>query len=92
MNTHNPGKPETPRHLRARIRRRDHDTGQLCGAPGHEVDHIIPTSQGGTHTPSNLRVLCRSCHAYKTTWETQAGKTRKSRHLRLPTEPHPGLT
>ena len=80
MNTHNPGKPETPRHLRARIRRRDHDTGQLCGA------------QGGTHTPSNLRVLCRSCHAYKTTRETQAGKTRKSRHLRLPTEPHPGLT
>jgi 5-methylcytosine-specific restriction protein A len=27
------------------------------------VDHLIPLSMGGTHALTNLRVLCRSCHA-----------------------------
>ncbi|MBY0791622.1 HNH endonuclease [Corynebacterium pseudokroppenstedtii] len=92
MNTHNPNKPETPRHLRTRIRQRDHYTCQLCGAPGREVDHIIPTSQGGTHTSTNLRVLCRTCHTRKTTRETRVGKTQKTQRLHLPPEPHPGIT
>ena len=92
MNTHNPNKPETPRHLRTLIRQRDHYTCQLCGAPGKEVDHIIPTSQGGTHTPTNLRVLCRTCHTRKTPTETQAGKHTKHQLLHLPTENHPGIT
>ncbi|MGV0364308.1 HNH endonuclease [Corynebacterium kroppenstedtii] len=92
MNTHNPNKPETPRHLRTHIRQRDHYTCQVCGAPGKEVDHIIPTSQGGTHHPTNLRVLCRTCHARKTTQETRAGKRAKDQLLRLPAEHHPGVT
>lgn len=31
-----------------------------------EVDHIIPLSNGGTHHPSNLQLLCSFCHAEKT--------------------------
>jgi len=27
------------------------------------VDHILPLGQGGTHHPSNLRVLCRSANS-----------------------------
>lgn len=27
-----------------------------------QVDHIVPVSQGGGHSLSNLRVLCLSCH------------------------------
>ena len=30
--------------------------------PVEEVHHILPVSQGGTHTDSNLMSLCRSCH------------------------------
>ena len=32
---------------------------------GLEVDHIAPTSKGGTDDPSNLQLLCRSCNAIK---------------------------
>ena len=30
--------------------------------PVEEVHHKVPISQGGTHDPSNLMSLCRSCH------------------------------
>ena len=29
----------------------------------HEVHHIKPLSQGGTHADSNLMALCTSCHS-----------------------------
>lgn len=30
--------------------------------PVEEVHHKVPISQGGTHDPSNLMSLCKSCH------------------------------
>ena len=39
---------------------------EMCGAPATEVDHILPLRQGGTHDPTNLRPLCKSCHSRRT--------------------------
>jgi 5-methylcytosine-specific restriction enzyme A len=30
-----------------------------------QIDHIRPVSRGGSHRPSNLRVLCARCHALR---------------------------
>jgi 5-methylcytosine-specific restriction protein A len=43
---------------------RDSHRCVLCGRPcphprHHDVDHIVPRSQGGTDDGSNLRTLCR---------------------------------
>ncbi|NUM89448.1 MAG: HNH endonuclease, partial [Bdellovibrionales bacterium] len=27
-----------------------------------EIDHRVPRAHGGTSTPENLRLLCRSCN------------------------------
>ena len=61
----------------ARIRRktiweRDDYTCYLwCGrrlTPGEiTLDHVIPLSRGGTHTPDNLRVACGPCNSRKGT-------------------------
>jgi 5-methylcytosine-specific restriction endonuclease McrA len=45
-----------------KIRERDAYTCQLCGNPGREVDHIIPWAISHDSSPSNLRVLCKSCN------------------------------
>ncbi len=45
-----------------KIRVRDKNTCQLCGAPGEAVDHIIPYAVSQDSSPSNLRLLCRSCN------------------------------
>lgn len=48
------------------IRERDFHVCRTCGAPAHEVDHIIEVSDGGTNDPSNLQLLCGTHHARKT--------------------------
>lgn len=38
----------------------DLETGRVCGSRhGLQVDHAKPFAQGGSHEPSNLRLLCR---------------------------------
>lgn len=38
----------------------------ICGFSGDtEVDHIVPSSQGGTSDEPNLQPLCRVCNAIK---------------------------
>ncbi|MEW1658283.1 HNH endonuclease signature motif containing protein [Streptomyces sp. NPDC093707] len=34
-----------------------------------EVDHVRPLAMGGTDTDGNVQVLCRGCHALKTSTE-----------------------
>lgn len=37
-----------------------------CGATADlTVDHALPLARGGTSTPTNARVLCRSCNSRK---------------------------
>ncbi len=49
-------------HYKDKIRERDNHTCQLCGKPGHDVDHIIPWYISHDNSPSNLRVLCHRCN------------------------------
>ncbi|MEV0031421.1 HNH endonuclease [Nocardia sp. NPDC050793] len=77
-----------PRPQAERIRRRDNNTCQKCGKPGHEVDHRVNVARGGSDDDVNLWVLCDSCHQAKTQAEAEAGRARHSRY-REP-EPHPG--
>ena len=49
----------------------------LCEGEGRtvearEVDHILPLHRGGTDKRSNLRGLCRPCHARVTREQAQA--------------------
>lgn len=51
------------RKLRAFVMRRDGSRCQRCGGRASpECHHVVPLAAGGLDTPSNLRILCRSCH------------------------------
>lgn len=39
-----------------------------------EIDHIKPRSKDGTHTISNIQLLCHVCHREKTAKERGTGK------------------
>lgn len=42
--------------------------------PSEEIDHIIPLSKGGSDDDTNIRCLCRSCHAARTRMEFSAAR------------------
>ena len=48
--------------MRALCALRDENTCRLCGEIIHEVHHIIPRKDGGTHHLQNLICLCKACH------------------------------
>lgn len=67
--------------LKASILVRDANVCHVCGHDGaNEVDHVVPTTQGGSHDPSNLAAIhggrcptCqRKCHIEKTAREAAA--------------------
>ena len=67
--------------LRAQILKRDRylcpcDECKETGRPveAHEVDHIVPLSQGGSDDPSNLRAINRDHHKAKTQREAREGR------------------
>ena len=69
------------RTLRAKVLERDEYLCRCdaCSAssdplPAHEVDHIVPLSQGGKDNPENLRAINRDCHRIKTAAESAAGR------------------
>lgn len=51
---------------------------EYCRAPEvifnfpFEVEHIVPTSRGGSDDPSNLALACRACNLFKTDQVTAA--------------------
>lgn len=67
------------RQIREQIYQRDKGLCQEClrngrYTTGTDVDHVIPKSQGGTDSPSNLQLLCRDCHKQKTAREALNGR------------------
>ncbi len=61
------------RHVRALVLGRDHYLCQRCGQPAGSsahADHIVPKSDGGQDSMSNLQTLCHDCHNRKTKQET----------------------
>ncbi|OZV74781.1 HNH endonuclease [Micromonospora echinospora] len=61
-------------------------TGERCGAPGSEVDHVV---RGDNHDLSNLQTLCSYCHGVKTAAEAAAARRPRPKRAREP-ERHPG--
>lgn len=57
----------------ADLKRMRRDQLNLCGGPtclkpladGQEMDHVIPVSRGGEHSPENLQLLCPGCSKRK---------------------------
>lgn len=51
--------------LRPAILQRDNHTCRYCHQMAGTVDHIIPTSRGGTHHTDNMIAACRRCNTSK---------------------------
>lgn len=66
--------PPDWRRLRLRVLRRDRWRCRTCGQPATEVDHIVPSTAGGSDAMTNLQALCRRCHSTKTLAEAQAAR------------------
>lgn len=44
---------------------RDENTCQYCGNTAESIDHIVPSSRGGTNTWDNVVAACRPCNTHK---------------------------
>ena len=44
---------------------RDSFVCQYCGRHAENIDHVVPKSQGGTHTWENVVACCRRCNTRK---------------------------
>lgn len=61
-----PSYPDNWEEIRKEVLKRD--SYQCCNDPSHKntplhVHHIVPISVGGTHHISNLKTICKDCHA-----------------------------
>jgi len=88
-------------NIKAYVRARDDYTCQYCGMvrpPDLEVDHIVPSSRGGTTTPNNLCCACHECNQRKGKhtaaefgYSEVQGRVRR-RHLKAATHTQAGKT
>ncbi len=76
--------------IRRRILRRDGGLCQVCGAPAHHVDHIVPAVDGGSDDDENLQALCALHHSAKTAREANRHNPLAQSRKRAE-EQHPGL-
>ena len=84
----------TWRSLKAKVTRRDNGCCYICGAEQpepelydeddratwpHELDHVIPISEGGARTSlDNLGLACTTCHDTKS--KAEAARANARRH------------
>ncbi|MDQ0890251.1 hypothetical protein QFZ81_005339 [Paenibacillus sp. V4I9] len=54
--------PFSFREYRKAALKRDHYTCLWCGRPATTVDHIVPSSKGGSDLPQNLLASCIECN------------------------------
>ena len=81
------GKPRrTGNSTRPRILQRDAYVCQYCGGVARTVDHVIPKSDGGRDTWTNMVACCAKCNARKGALSL---KQSGMRLLREPLEPRP---
>ncbi|MFG2309648.1 HNH endonuclease [Streptomyces sp. NPDC048566] len=59
-------RPDIHETVKREVRKRCGFGCVLCGAPIYQYDHMHEWSQGGTHEPDNLTLLCASHHEEKT--------------------------
>ena len=71
------------RRIRELVIERDGGSCQICGRLGRQVAHIVDRRLGGSDDPSNLRLLCDSCHSRETALETKFGKPDSERFVEL---------
>ena len=45
--------------------KRDNGTCVYCGDHAQEIDHVIPTTDGGNSVKSNLVCVCKKCNTKK---------------------------
>lgn len=73
---------------------RIHKSGRRCWDKGTDVDHIQPHSEGGNDDISNLQLLCKFCHAKKSSAEGgrafQQNMAKLRASIRREPERHPG--
>ena len=50
---------------RRTVFQRDRFRCQYCGHQAENLDHVVPKSQGGTHTWENVVACCRRCNTRK---------------------------
>lgn len=55
--------PFSFRAYRKAALKRDHYTCLWCGLPATTVDHIVPSSKGGSDLPRNLLASCSECNS-----------------------------
>lgn len=85
------GQPRTGtgawRKLRLLVLERDGHICYRCRQPtATEVDHVVPSSKGGSDEPANLAAICAPCHRTKSAREGNAARPRAAREA----ERHPG--
>lgn len=83
--------------IRPRILKRDGyrctairiDTERRCNEPATDVDHIVPSFEGGGDDDSNLASLCS--HHHKAKSSAEGGRAAAARRKAARRRRHPGL-
>jgi hypothetical protein len=62
--------------IRREILERDGGVCTYCGEPANSVDHVVPSSRGGTNDPDNLKAACMDCNRRKNAYTPEEWRAR----------------